>query len=208
MINWRSIKYQGSVLIFSLVFASCFQSDYTKLVKSELARGIRNDSILLGIKFGDSRDDFFGRCFDLNRAHLVTQGPSGLSVQYLFSDSLFHYKPTQIRLLFSPSFDVNNKISDMNMEFNYLGWAPWNKHLQSDSLEVKVKDILMKWYAGNKFITAKTGDKTWPVKLDANRRILVSKKDAQTVVVKVQDILHPKFRHSITEKEKEKDKTK
>lgn len=94
----------------------------------------------------------------------------------------------------------------MNMEFNYLGWAPWNKHLQSDSLEVKVKDILMKWYAGNKFITAKTGDKTWPVKLDANRRILVSKKDAQTVVVKVQDILHPKFRHSITEKEKDKTK--
>jgi hypothetical protein len=206
MTNWRFIKYQGSVLVFAVIFVSCFQSDYTKLVKSELARGIRNDSILLGIKFGDSRDDFFGRCFDLNREHLVTQGPSGLSVQYLFTDSLFHYRPTQIRLLFSPSFDVKNRISDMEMKFNYVGWAPWNKHLQSDSLEVKMKEILMNWYSGNNFITAKAGDKIWPVKLDANRRILISKEDSQTILVSVQDILHPKFQHSITKGREDKSK--
>ncbi|MGC1240569.1 MAG: hypothetical protein WA874_03230 [Chryseosolibacter sp.] len=166
-------------------------------MKSELSKGARKDSLLFGIKFGDTRNDFYGKCFDLNKKHLVTQGPANTSVQYLFSDSLVHDKPTQIRLLFFPEYDEKDLIAEMNMELSYPGWAPWNKSLQSDSLKVKTLELLMNWYQGNEFVTADVNNAPMSVKLDGNRRVLVYIKDAQSVGVKVQDILHPKFKHSI-----------
>jgi hypothetical protein len=201
--NLKYLKFVISSFCLSLLFSGCFQSDYTKLVKSELAKGIRNDSILLGIKLGDTRQDFFGRCFDLNKQHLVTQGPSGLKVQYLFSDSLVSNEPNRIRLLFSPFFDTKEKIAEMDLEFSYTAWAPWNRHLQSDSLKITVEKLLMNWYKGNEFIAAKVDGSEIPAKLDGNRRILVSIKDTESVTVRVQDILHPKFKHSIHVGEKE-----
>ncbi|MFZ6014679.1 MAG: hypothetical protein ACOYXT_30340 [Bacteroidota bacterium] len=182
----------------ALFLSSCLQSEYTKLVKSELAKGIRKDSILFGIKFGDTRNDFYGKCFDLNKQQLVTQGPSNSSVQYLFTDSIVHQVPTELRMLFYPSFDAQDKISEMNLEFSYMAWAPWNEKYQSDSLKIKVLDLLMRWYDGNGFVVANVNDTThMPVKVDANRRMLVYTIDKQNVIVKIQDILNPRFKHSI-----------
>jgi hypothetical protein len=187
------------MLLLMWAFSSCVQSDYTKLVKAELAKGIRKDSILLGINLGDRRLEFFGKCFDLNEEHLATQGPHS-SVQYLFEDSLVHKEPTQIRLLFNPSFDPDGRIMEMHLEFSYTGWSPGNTQFQSDDLKLKVMELLMLWYKGNDFVVAKYDNTEVPVKLDANRRILVTVKDEQTVLVRVQDILHPQFKHSIETK--------
>ena len=168
------------------------------MVLEESARGIRQDSILLGINFGDSRNDFYGKCFDLNKEQLVSQGPSNSSVQYLFTDSLVHEKPQEIRLLFFPTFDKNDKIAEMNLELSYMAWAPWNEGLQSDSLKGKVMDLLVTWYGGNNFVLARVHGEEIPVKVDGNRRILIFLKDRQSVTVKIQDIQHPKFKHSET----------
>lgn len=194
--TWKCIRYPIRILVLWVFLSSCFQSDYTKLVKSELAKGTRQDSLLFGIKFGDTRNDFYGKCFDLNKQRLVTQGPANTSVQYLFKDSLFHDEPTEIRLLFFPDYDDKQVIAEMDMEFSYLAWAPWNEKYQSDSLEVKIKKLLMHWYGGNEFVSAHVNDAEIPVKVDGNRRILVYIKDAQSVGAKIQDILHPRFRHS------------
>lgn len=193
---WKYLKYPISSLLLAVACSSCLQSDYTRMVKTELAKGVRQDSLLLGIRFGDTRQDFYGKCFDLNKQRLVTQGPANTSVQYLFTDSMVHRKPLEMRLLFFPDYDEKDVIAEMNMEFSYTAWAPWNKSLQSDSLKVKVMDLLMAWYRGNDFVTATVNDAPMPVKLDGNRRVLVRIKDAQSVAVTVQDILHPKFRHS------------
>jgi hypothetical protein len=185
-------------------FSGCIQSDYTKLVKSELAKGIRQDSLLLGINFGDTRNDFYVKCLYLNKQQLVREGPGNSSVQYLFNDSLVHTKPAEIKLLFMPTFDKNETIAEMNMEFSYLAWAPWNREYQSDSLKVKVMELLMHWYKGNDFVTATIKESEVPAKVDGNRRILVFIHDQQRVVVKVQDILNPMFRHSITTDQEKK----
>lgn len=198
MMKQNSIELKISLFLLAQLLVSCFQSDYTKLVKSELAKGVREDSILLGIQFGDTREMFFKKCMELNKRKLATQGPSGLRVQYIFTDSSIHKVPTEIKLLFSPNFDDKNIISEINLEFSYTGWAPWNRHLQADSLEPKLLKILDFWYGGNKFIIVDVGDSKIPVKLDANRRLMLKKLDTQTVLVKVQDILHPLFRHSIS----------
>ena len=129
----------------------------------------------------------------------------GFSVQYLFTDSLVHAEPTPMKLLFVPAFDEQDKITNIDLNFSYVGWAPWNKHLQADTLKLKVMELLMHWYGGNEFVTAKVEGAEIPVKLDGNRRILVSIFDPQSVVARVQDILHPKYSHFRNSKKGKKD---
>jgi len=194
--SWRFIKFSCGTLLLATFLVQCVQSDYTKLVKSELAKGVRKDSVLLGIRFGITRNDFYARCLELNQKHLTTQG-IGFYVQYFILDSLVHPKPTQIQLLFSPGFDEKGVLTDMDLKFSYPGWSPWNKSLHSDSLKIKVMKLMEHWYGGNKFITAHVDDHEVPVKLDGNRRLLVYIENPQIVVVSIQDILHPKYQHNI-----------
>jgi len=191
---WKSIKYLGSLTIL-VAMAAC-QSDYTRMVNAELAKGIRKDSVLLGISLGDTRQEFYGKCFALNKQHLISPGSGGNTVQYIFTDSTVHKTPQEIKMEFVPAFDDHDRITNIDIKFSYSGWAPWNNHLQSDSLEIKLKQLLMSWYGGNDFVMAKEGDKEIPVKVDGNRRVVMYKSDPQNVVVHVQDILHPKFKHT------------
>jgi hypothetical protein len=194
------MRYAGRFFIgwFGLFAAGCFESDYTKLVRQELGRNIRMDSVVLGINLGDTREEFYGKCFDLNKDSLVTQGPDGATVQFFFSDSLFHDKPTPIRLLFIPRFDPADTIAEINMEYSYVGWAPWNRHLQSDTLFRKVQRMLLHRYGGNEFVFPEIAGNRTPVKVDGNRRMIVYVKDERNVVVKVQDLLNNMFKHSIS----------
>jgi hypothetical protein len=198
MMPLKSLNFWIKFFLPILILQSCIQSEYTKVVKEELARGVRMDSLVFGINFGDSRDEFYGKCFDLNKKELVTQGPKGATVQHLFTDSLLHNTPTPMRLLFIPAFDEKDKIIEMNLEFSYVAWAPWNENLQSNFLKDKVLELITLWYKGNSFISVEIKGQQTPVKLDGNRRMIVYIKDEQNVVVKIHDILHPKYRHSVS----------
>lgn len=201
MMNLKSTKWLIKLIVLGFIAQGCIKSEYTKLVETELARGVRVDSLLFGINLGDSRDDFYGKCFDLNKQKLVTEGPNGATVQYLFTDSLVHPVPKSMMLLFIPAFDDQDKIIEMNLEFSYIGWSPWNKDLSSDKLKEKVVELLKRWYKGNDFITIEIDNVPVPTKLDGNRRMLVYIKDEQNVVVKIHDILHPRYRHSTTSRD-------
>lgn len=199
MTSSKFIKYASSLILASMLLTACFQSEYTRLVKSELAKGVRYDSLVFTIKFGDTQNDFFGACYDLNQQKLVTAG-DGSRVEYLINDSLFHAKPTKIRMLFFPTFDDQKKIAEMKIQNSYLAWAPWNAEYQSDKLLEKMKEMFEKQYKGNKFIVMKTDEGNIYVKLDGNRRIIMSTKDAEKIDIRIQDILHPMFQHSISAK--------
>ena len=193
MMKWRFIKLGSSVaLVFLLI--GCVQSEYTRLVNQELARGVRYDSVLLGIRFGDTQQVFRDKCFALNRQHLAIEGDS-FWVRYLFPDSSKDNSP-KMKLLFLPTFDEKNTVAGLDLKFSYAGWAPWNAELQSGHLEEKIKPLLMKWYGGNEFVLAHVGGKDIPVKVDGNRRIMIYNAPPEHVVVRVQDILHPMFRHN------------
>jgi hypothetical protein len=205
MRHWKYTRLIIRVIFLWVVLGSCTSSDYTRLLKSELARGVREDSVFNGVKLGDSRAQYEELCLRMNKQQLFTMGPMG-TVQYFYIDSIFHEKPQEIRILIDPSFDASNKIADVSLEFSYPGWAPWNREFAADSLIVMVERILMDWYKGNAFVIAHPAGKVLPVKVDGNRRILVYRKDDQTVLVKVQDLLHHWYNNSTREKESDKDK--
>jgi hypothetical protein len=77
---------------------------------------------------------------------------------------------------FYPTF-TEGKITEMPVRFKYNGWAPWNKKLSSDSLQLDV----LNWYIimyGDGFMEVEhpTRGKAY-VKLDGNRRITLFKSD-------------------------------
>lgn len=180
-----------------LCMMGCHESDYSRLVKNEFNSGVRKDSLIFNIQFGNTKKEFYEKCWDLNKQQLVTHAPSNSAVQYAILDSTVHENPTKINLYFFPDFDQNDIINSMNMEFTYPGWSPWNKRYQSDTLMVKVVDILEQWYGGNPFIYMdfENNPRKVPIKVDGNRRIIIRVKDNQTVMATIHDISHKEYKH-------------
>ena len=87
MMHLRFLKLPVSLLVLIILVSGCFESEYTRLVKAEMKKGVRYDSLLMGLKFGDTRNHFQGVCFDLNKAKQISAGASG-TIQYIIKDSL------------------------------------------------------------------------------------------------------------------------
>jgi len=91
---------------------------------------------------------------------------------------------------FYPRF-VDGKIAEMPVQFKYMGWAPWNKKLQSPRLE---KDIL-RWYKkqyGGGFISVRHPKRgTAYVQIKGNRRITIFLGDESTVWAVLTDLTKP-----------------
>ena len=172
------------VLFFVIIsHTSCSRENsikqYNRLVKSELASNKRVDSIFFDIKFGMTGKDFFAYCWEMNRKGLFTDGQSNTAVLYRLNHNELKYPAS---MNFYPEMDKNG-INKMMVTFQYDGWAPWNKHLFSDSLLLDVLQLYKKWYSnGNSFIEIKEpGKSTIYVKVDGNRRIVIRKKDDMVV---------------------------
>jgi hypothetical protein len=174
-----------ALLLFFVIIShtSCSRDNsikqYNRLVKSELASNKRVDSIFFDIKFGMTGKDFFAYCWEMNRKGLFTDGQSNTAVLYRLNHNELKYPAS---MNFYPEMDKNG-INKMMVTFQYEGWAPWNKHLFSDSLLLDVLQLYKKWYSnGNSFIEIKEpGKSTIYVKVDGNRRIVIRKKDDMVV---------------------------
>lgn len=161
------------LLISTIFFYSC-QSEYTKLVKRELNSGVKKDSLLFELKFGDSKKDFFDRCMELNKKGLLTQGPTNNYAQYNLKETKTTSQTSDIILLFYATTNENYIINGMDMKFYYSAWAPWNENLKAKQLLPRVKDTILNWFPGNKFIDiALKNNSQISVKVDGNRQIKV-----------------------------------
>jgi len=126
------------VLITILLVSSCTpKTKYDRMLKQELASGIRHDSLFMGLYLGMPAKEFYTHCWELNRKGLIRQGTRNMTVAYQIKDEL-KYPAT---MDFYPEF-VSDKISEMPVRFVYNGWAPWNKKLSADSLQVQVIILL------------------------------------------------------------------
>lgn len=177
-------------MFLSLIFmyTSCTKkSEYQKLVDTELAKDIRQDSLFLGISLQMESKAFFGHCWELNKQGILTNGVAN-QVKYDVSEDFTH----DASMFFYPKF-VEGKIFEMPMEFQYNDWALWNQELSVDKLMEEVKDLLEDWY-GEGFIKMVSDDGTksvW-VKVDGNRRIRVYRKSISAVAVVFTDLIQLK----------------
>src|SRR5665811_95409 len=72
-----------AALLFLVLMSGCTESKYSELIKSEMAKGVVHDSLLFGMKFGQTKQEFFNRCWKLNQQRLVTQSTESKFLRYL-----------------------------------------------------------------------------------------------------------------------------
>lgn len=167
-----------SILLMSLLISGCLisgcspRAQYERRLKHELARGVKYDSLFLGLYLGMPEKEFYVHCWNLNHKGLIKQGESNTTAEYKLKNELKY----PAFMDFYPKF-MQGKICEMPVSFRFQGWAPWNKSLSSDILQTEV----LKWYEkqyGNGFIKVMHPlHGTAYVKIDGNRRITIFKQD-------------------------------
>lgn len=177
-------KVVGFVLLILVIIACDNRTEYEKLVEREMSKGVREDSLFLGIHLGMTRKDFFVHCWKLNKQYMLDNGPGNLSAQYTIKDEL--RLPTFMR--FYPNF-IDNQVYEMPVEFTYTSWSPWAKETSGDSLLPDVLRMYEKWYGKDFIKMEQEGKKDSWVMIDANRRLIVYRKDTSTVFAKYDDLL-------------------
>jgi hypothetical protein len=177
-------------LVVGISFTAC-QSEYQQYVDQELASGVTNDSLILGMRMGQTRKQFYSDCWELNRQKLINQGTGNQTARFVTDrDSLGNTTPQSKDLLFYGIFDKDDIMRGMDMTYSYLAWAPWNEDMQSDQLLGHLRDLYLQDYPGNDFIEIDIKESEVPalVKIDGNRQILMYIKGKKDVVVKIEDL--------------------
>lgn len=195
-----------TLLISAFVISGCSpRAKYDRKMKHELATGIRNDSLFMGLYLGMPEKDFYLHCWQLNKKGLIRQGESNTTVYYEVKNQLRY----PAAMDFYPRF-MDGKIYEMPVRFKYKGWAPWNKNLTADKLQSALLDWYKKEYGGG-FITVKHPE--WGVayvQIKGNRRISIFRQNELYVWAVFTDLLIKKDWNvsSINSQEVQKDTTK
>lgn len=165
------------VFIGVIIFNSNCQppSEYEQMVKKELAKGVRQDSLFLGFYFGMSSKDFYDYCWQLNREQKVREGLGNTAVQYDISTELRHAG----KMNFYPTF-FEDKIYEMPVQFNYDAFV-WSSEFSNDTLLVDVLGLLGEWYGDFKAFSHPEKETVY-VNINSNRQIRVFKDDLKNSV--------------------------
>jgi hypothetical protein len=173
-----------SLMIIGFLIPGCSpKAKYDRKLKHELASGLRNDSLFLGLYLGMPDKDFYTKCWQLNRRGLLRQGSTNTTVEYHTNE--LKYPCT---MDFYPTF-VKGRISELPVRFVYSGWAPWNKELTADKLQTDVLNWYKKAY-GTDFMEIEHPSKGLAyVNISGNRRISIFKEDELHVWAVFTDML-------------------
>lgn len=165
----------------SIILTNCGKRPrYERMVAKGLESGIRKDSILLGLSFGMTSQEFYNHCWDLNQKGIVHAGIGNKTVLYKTSNGF----DSEVNINFYPEF-FEDKIVAMPVTYKYDAWAPWNKKYSKDSLFLNVLDNYRRWY-GNDFLEINHATKGPAfVKIDGNKRISIYKTENADGVVSV-----------------------
>jgi len=161
------------------------------MVKRELATGKEYNEMMFGMNVGLPKKEFYGKCWQLNKEKLVSQGPSNQYVRHLLDSVSPIYNPSsRIEMLFFGLFDEEDLMRGMRFRFSYTAWAPWNKALQPEKLQEEVKEMMKTLYPGNDFfnLDEKVNDQPIAVKIDGNRLITVYVFDNRFVQAYIEDL--------------------
>jgi len=168
----RKHLVRASILLGVLiVFSQCSKkARYESMVKAGLESGVRHDTLFLGLYLGMSSEEFYKKCWELNKQGLVRQGEGNATVLYVLKDEL----KSPVDVNFYPTF-YEDSIYEMPVNFKYKAWTPWDKRFSGDSLQTELVGLYKSWYGpGFMEINHPERGKAY-VKVDGNRRISIYK---------------------------------
>ena len=154
---------------------------YEKIEKTELATGVRYDSLFKGIYLSMSRKAFMDHCFNMNLQGEFRQGgiKNGTWVEYKLKNEMKY--PAAIN--FFPKFK-NNVITEMDASIYYDHASFPDKVFNSDSLLYDVLHLMEDWY-GPGFIKIQSPyfykDDVF-VKVNGNRRITLYQDQSEHII--------------------------
>ncbi len=185
--KWCRISYLIVIAGVFLILGCTPGARYERMLKKELASGIREDSLFMGIRLGMTDREFYTHCWELNRQGLVRQGSANTTVMYNVIEELDH----PATMDFYPEFR-EGKIVEMPVRFCYNGWAPWNKTLSSDSLQLDVLEWYRDIYGGGFIEVEHPLHGRAYTKVDGNRRITIFRENDTYVWAVFTDLLAKK----------------
>jgi len=176
------------LLSLAVLLIAC-ESEYSREVKRELKTDVVYEDLIFGLKIGQTRKQFYDRCWNLNKQKLVSQGPGNKYAKHVMVlDSTIEDSP-KVEMLFYGIFDEAKIMHGMDMKMSFLGWSPWNKDYHSDKLIQELEKKYLREYAGNRFVEIDIdGNKKALAKIDGNRQILMYPLTNKDVTVKIQDL--------------------
>jgi hypothetical protein len=170
----RKITSGMLAIVVVLIATGCAGSpeeQYREREQEELNKGIRNDSLFLGLYLRMSREEFREYCFNMNLKGKFKQG--GRKNWYWVESKLDH-SDYPAAITFYPAF-LNDSISEMHAAIYYDNAKFRDGTFESDSLMQDVLNILDRWY-GKETFRIKSPlfyKEDVYVKVNGNRRITI-----------------------------------
>lgn len=138
------------LFIIAILLLSCKESiegRYKKYEKSELAKGVRKDSLFMGLYFQMTKEDFRTYCFDMNLEGKFKQGGNKSSI---WVESKLESTTYPAAINFYPNFK-DDKISELNASIYYKNAVYKDGIFELDSLMLDVLGLMKKWYGKEVF---------------------------------------------------------
>ena len=172
-----------------IIISSCSEKvKFEELVSVELAKGIRYDSLIYGIHFGMTNEEFGNYCSDMNRKKIFMPNLNGTAVSLELKNGF----NSPVYIEFFPRFENGRKITKLEAILNYRDFSYYNKNYAIENLVKETKANFEKGYGGNAFFEVPHENsllKSQYIKIDGNRKIVLSPNfDGQKLNVEFEDL--------------------
>ena len=163
------------LMIFtSVIMISCSHAEmtpYQSMLKEELKRGVRYDTLFHGLHFNMTSNRFYEYCFEMNQQGLFFQhgGSEEIIIKY---NKDFKYP---VEFVFYPKFE-EEQITELKGHFYYPMGTGFNKEFYAPGLQLELVKKIEEWYGGRSFLKVQgpnqySGDAY--AKIDGNRQIML-----------------------------------
>lgn len=178
------------ISMIAVLFFSCNDNkiSYESYVANELASGERNDSLIYGIHFGMTEEEFKSYCTGMNLQKRFMPNPRGTAVRLELRKSF----GAPVVFDFFPKLIPDKPITKLTASMKYRDFSYYDKTYDIGNLVVEAKDYFENGYGGNKFIAIPHENKLLKymyVKVDGNRKILLKPTfDGQELQIEFEDL--------------------
>ncbi|TLP74030.1 hypothetical protein [Maribacter sp. ACAM166] len=189
---FKIFLFLGTLL--SIVFFSSCSRKITldEYVTKELEKNIRQDSLIYGVHFGMTGEEFQRYCTGMNQKKIFMPNPSGTNVRLEISNGF----GTPVYLNFFPVLIGKSPIRKVNASLKYKKFSYYEEKHKIEILVNQAITYFEEGYGGNRFFSIPHENKLLKfmyVKIDGNRKILLKPTfEGQELEIEFEDLSNGK----------------